>query len=196
MRDVDAVLAARGWTGHWWWAGPTERSSRRTGPAAIRTVPWARPGRRRVPDDWLENHGAADPEAVSAVGLVHAAAAPDGLTPRMKPNRWRTQHRARRDRPRARAGPRAGQHHLRAVCGCSGARRRTDTYQPRWGDRSQPEHQDQREGRRQTRCDLRKDSAPSPRPCARSPPSTAGGADNMPSRLTTTRRPGPWMQKS
>ncbi|MBB6421794.1 alpha/beta fold hydrolase [Streptomyces sp. AK010] len=41
VRDADAVLAARG-VDRALLAGPTERSSRLTGPDAIRTAPWAR----------------------------------------------------------------------------------------------------------------------------------------------------------
>ena len=149
------------WTGHWWWAGPTERSSRRTGPAAIRDrALGAALVDGAYPYDWLdEAMEQRIRKLFRRLGWFMPLLRPTGLTPRMNAEQMANlQHRARRDRPRARAGPRAGQHHRPgAVCGCFGGRTRkggggrTDTYQPRWGDRSQPEHQDQCEGRRQTR---------------------------------------------
>jgi RNase P subunit RPR2 len=41
-------------TGHCWWAGPTERSARHTGPTGMRNVPWTRSWlTARPPYDWL-----------------------------------------------------------------------------------------------------------------------------------------------
>ena len=93
VRDVDAVLAARGvdralvvgWSygafvaAHW--------ASRNPGPCRGRG-----PGRRRAAVRLARRgHGAADPEAVPAVELVHAAAAPDGPDPAdERRRRWRT----------------------------------------------------------------------------------------------------------
>ena len=83
VRDVDAVLAARGvdralvvgWSygafvaAHW----ASRNPDRALGAVLVDGA---------YPYDWLdEADGAADPEAVSAVGLVHAAAAPDGPDP-------------------------------------------------------------------------------------------------------------------
>lgn len=54
VRDVDAVLAARRVNRALLWAGPTVRSSRRTGPPAIPAVPWAVLVDGTFPHDWLD----------------------------------------------------------------------------------------------------------------------------------------------
>ena len=114
VRDVDAVLAARGvdralvvgWSYGAFVGGALGRPE--PGPCRGRG-----PGRRRVPVRLARRgHGAADPEAVPATGLVHAAAAPDGPDPADdRRTAGGQQHRARQTLPRARAGPRAGRHH-------------------------------------------------------------------------------------
>ncbi len=102
VRDVDAVLAARGveralvvgWSygavvaAHW--AEPEPPPGRRRGP-----------GRRRVPARLARRrHGAADPQALQADGLVPAAAAPDRAGPAddRRPA-GREQHRTRQALP-------------------------------------------------------------------------------------------------
>jgi pimeloyl-ACP methyl ester carboxylesterase len=40
LRDLDAILKARVWTGRWWWAGPMEASCPGTGLTEIRTASW------------------------------------------------------------------------------------------------------------------------------------------------------------